>query len=117
MSHAAGDIETPEQLAERALVLLLRSPRLSVSTALELLDIGDRDFRRMLKTNARLADVIAARERGDAPLTRTERPTIRKCAACGGEYIPYAGARWCSDECATVLRTRKRQPNRPTPDA
>lgn len=96
---------TPDQdknmaaLTASAAALLLRSPSLTLSQILELLDIGDAEFREMTRSNPRIAGLLERRRAGQ--LSRPE-DTLRACAACGEWFLPYAGARHCSDECRRI---------------
>ncbi len=93
-----------DSLQESAAALLLRSPRLSVSLVMELLDISDAEFRELVKENAEVSELLEKRRRGE--LAR-EEPDIKTCPACGDWFIPYAGARFCSDECRKIARIAK----------
>ncbi|MEM1433098.1 MAG: hypothetical protein AAGG11_03515 [Pseudomonadota bacterium] len=93
----------------RALALLLRSPRLTVSQVLELLDLGDREFRALVAEHANIRHLLELRRQGalpDAP------PTERVCPTCEERYIPYGGARFCSDTCARLASVPGRLPDR-----
>ncbi len=87
---------TTTNLEESAATLLLRSPRLSVSLVLELLDISDAEFRGMVRQNTTLSALLEQRRKGE--LTFAE-PKLKACPGCGDWFIPYAAARFCSDEC------------------
>lgn len=87
---------TTTNLEESAATLLLRSPRLSVSLVLELLDISDAEFRGMVQQNTTLSALLEQRRKGE--LTFAE-PKLKACPGCGDWFIPYAAARFCSDEC------------------
>lgn len=89
------------RLQESGAMLLLRSPRLSVSLVLELLDIGDAEFRRMCLDNARIAELLDARRNGTLEL---EPPDLVVCPGCGDWFLPYGGSRHCSDECRRIAR-------------
>lgn len=91
---------------EEAVALLLRSPRLSLSRVLELLDLSDADFRRMCAGNGRISALLEARRNGNL---REERPDIATCPGCGDWFVPYAGERCCSDECRTIDRIERRR--------
>ncbi|NIP13452.1 MAG: hypothetical protein GWM88_01380 [Pseudomonadales bacterium] len=97
-----------EKLEEKACALLLRSPHLSVSQVLDLMDIGDLEFREMLKTNPRIASVMEQRREGALPRPESK---LTECPACGDWFVPYASARCCSDTCAKIDQIRN------TPDA
>ena len=88
-----------DALQESAAALLLRSPRFTVSLVMDLLDISDAEFRELVKENAEISELLEKRRRGE--LDRTE-PDIKTCPGCGDWFIPYAGARFCSDECRKI---------------
>jgi hypothetical protein len=89
------------RLEEAAAALLLRSPRLSVSRILDLLDISDAEFRIMYTRNRRIAELLEARRSG----ALTDEPAdLATCPGCGEWFVPYGGARCCSDECRTIAR-------------
>ena len=91
------------RLEQQACKLLLRSPRLSVSQVLELMDISDPDFRQMLKDNTEIATLIEQRK--DGCLT-TPKAEPKECPICNDWFVPYASARYCSDECAQTAQFR-----------
>jgi hypothetical protein len=101
MTEAASDTQDMNALTEAAATLLLRSPALSLSQILELLDIGDAEFREMSRANARIAELLA--QRRDGTLSRREAE-LRQCSSCGEDFVPYGGARQCSDECRAIAR-------------
>jgi len=103
--HSPGTETDMLALKMTAAVLLLRSPRLSVSQILELLDIGDAEFRSMSQDNIQISQLLEARRAGT--LKRTE-PELLSCSGCGEWFVPYAGARHCSDECRTIAVLNKR---------
>lgn len=86
---------------EKAIELLLRSPRLSAGTILDLLEVGDREFREMAAHNPTIAKLLKARRSGALTPPKAE-PT--QCAACGEWFVPYGAARFCSDTCRTAGR-------------
>lgn len=90
-------------LEERALSLLLRSPRLSVSLILELLEMGDAELRDIADRNAEVAELLDARRAGT--LTQP-RPGARQCPSCADWFVPYGGSRFCSDPCRSIARLR-----------
>ena len=90
-----------DTLQESAAALLLRSPRLSVSTVLELLDISDSEFRTLVQDNRQISELLEKRKRGE--LT-TEKPETKNCPVCEDLFTPYAGSRYCSDECTRIAR-------------
>ena len=87
---------TISNLEESAATLLLRSPRLSVSLVLELLDISDAEFREMIRQNSTLSALLEQRRKGEL---KFKEPELNACPGCGDWFIPYAAARYCSDEC------------------
>jgi len=50
-------------IEENAVALLLRSPRLDVGTIMDVLDLGDREFREMMLRNPR---ALGRKARGNA---------------------------------------------------
>jgi len=88
-------------LEEAAAALLLRSPRLSVSRILDLLDISDAEFRGMCARNQRICELLEARRTG---ALAAEPADFATCPGCGDWFVPYGGARCCSDECRTIAR-------------
>jgi len=91
---------TTSDLQESAAALLLRSPRLSVSLILELLDLSDAEFRELTLRNERVRELLDKRRRGELA---TEEPQLKTCPGCGDWFIPYAHARCCSDECVRII--------------
>lgn len=89
-----------------AATLLLRSPRLSLSQILELLDIGDAEFRDMTRDNAQIQTLLGQRRAGTLETPETE---LRTCLGCGEWFVPYAGSRHCSDECRRIARINGRK--------
>ena len=55
------------ELKATAATLLLRSPRLSLSQILELLDIGDAEFRTMTRENSQIQTLLDQRRDGTLP--------------------------------------------------
>ena len=94
-----------KRLEEQACKLLLRSPRLSVTQILELMDISDSQFRQMLKENTEIATLIEQRKDGCLATTKAEP---KECPSCNDWFVPYASARYCSDECAQTAKLRSR---------
>jgi hypothetical protein len=92
---------TNASLEEAAATLLLRSPRLSVSRILDLLDVSDAEFRAMCARNSRITELLEARRTGT--LT-DEHADVVTCPGCGEWFVPYGGARCCSDQCRTISR-------------
>ena len=93
-----------DAIQESAAALLLRSPRLSVSLVMELLDISDAEFRELVRENEEISELLEKRRRGELDTTE---PDIKTCPGCGDWFIPYAGARFCSDECKKIARIAK----------
>ena len=95
------------KLAETAVLLLLRSPRFAVGEILELLDIGEGEFREIAKRNRRIHELLEERRLGQlAPLDKEPR----RCGACREWFVPYGADRFCSDECkkaGQITRSRK----------
>lgn len=81
--------------------LLLRSPRLSLSQILELLDIGDAEFRAMTRDNEQIQALLDQRRAGTLPEHDAE---LKTCLGCNEWFLPYAGSRHCSDECRRIAR-------------
>lgn len=95
----------------QAAALLLRSPNLSVSDVMELLDLGDQDFKEIAQCSPAVARLLEARRLGqlDALCERRDQArTLRNCLTCDEEYMPYAGSRYCSDTCARLALVRTR---------
>ena len=92
-----------DPLQESAAALLLRSPRLSVSLVMDLLDISDSEFRELVRENRKISELLEKRRRGEL---QAEEPELRTCPGCSDLYIPYGGARFCSDECARIADIR-----------
>jgi hypothetical protein len=87
------------QTDEVALALLLRSPRLSLTTILDLLDISDAEFRQIACDNQRIQHLLEARKAGTLKPVSC-RP--RNCPACGEWFEPYASERYCTDTCKSI---------------
>ena len=96
-------------LDAQALALLLRSPHLSVSQVLELLDLGDREFRDLCARHANIRHLLELRKAG---VLEEREARERTCPTCGDRYTPYGGARFCSDTCAKASAIRGRSPQR-----
>jgi hypothetical protein len=102
--HPDNSEDNSKDMAElkvTAASLLLRSPRLSLSQILELLDIGDAEFRVMTQENTSIRELLAQRRDGTLPEREAE---LKTCAGCNEWFLPYAGARHCSDECRRIAR-------------
>ena len=100
--------KTANDLDAQACALLLRSPHLSVSQVLELMDISDAEFREMLKSSKAITTLLEQRREGALP---PMEPKLTECPACNDWFVPYGSARCCSDECAKVSLIR----NAPNP--
>ncbi len=100
-------------LEEEAITLLLRSPRLAVGQIIDLLGVGDLEFRDMTRRNERIASLLEERRAGTLQASRPE-PT--QCPACDEWFLPYAAARFCSDPCRIIgkinERPRRHRPRR-----
>jgi hypothetical protein len=93
----------PDPTAEAA-TLLLRSPRWSVSEVMELLEIGDVEFRHLIEADARLARILEARKSGDAFNGIVERP----CIVCGDVFTTATYRDHCgAAACTRVSRLRR----------
>lgn len=90
-----------DRIQESAATLLLRSPRFSISRVMELLDISDSEFRVLIQKNPRVSELLEKRRRGEL---KVAEPELRTCPGCQDLFIPYGGARCCSDECARITR-------------
>lgn len=98
-------------LEEQAAALLLRSPNLSVSDVMELLDLGDTQFKQIADRNPAVARLLEARRRGELGelcQRRDQELQLRTCLTCAEEFLPYAGSRYCSDTCARLALVRSR---------
>lgn len=102
-SNGEPSAQAMTDLQATAAALLLRSSRLPVSLILELLDIGDAQFRELSKGNPEIARLLDLRRRGELEV---EEPELKACPGCGEWFIPYAGQRCCSDECYRIALIR-----------
>jgi hypothetical protein len=93
-----------DPLTVSGVLLLLRSPRLSVSQVLELMDIGDAEFRQLCHEHPRIGQLLEARRHGRLQAQSAE-PAC--CPVCGSWFLPYAGSRQCSDECREIVRLER----------
>ncbi len=98
--HAA-DHETPDRVEETAIALLLRSPHLEVGQIMELMDIGDREFRDMASRNGDIAQRLEERRLGTLRPIDSEP---RRCRSCREWFVPYGHDRYCSDACKRTAR-------------
>jgi len=93
-----------DPLTASGVMLLLRSPNLSVSQILDLMDIGDAEFRQLCRDHPRIDQLLDARRQGTLSPAPVE-PAC--CPGCGTWFLPYAGSRQCSDECREIVRLRR----------
>ena len=95
-STGKGKGSDANDLAETAVLLLLRSPRFAVGEILELLDMDEREFREIAKRNRRINELLEERRLGQLkPLDKEPR----QCLQCREWFVPYGADRFCSDEC------------------
>ncbi|MEM7218872.1 MAG: hypothetical protein AAF515_10945 [Pseudomonadota bacterium] len=104
-SSRAATPQTPPIEAD-ALELLLRSPRLTVDTILRLLDISEATFRNIIRANPDLGALLRQRSQGQLEIASSEP---LQCKMCEEWFLPYAGDRYCSDECKTKARIERRR--------
>ncbi len=95
-SHSSHSTDTDAGTTAEAVTLLLRSPQWSVSDVMELLEIGDAEFRALVEHNSKLARVLQERKSEEAFDGLTER----QCKACGetfstATFRAYCGAPVC----------------------
>ena len=102
--HAA-DHEAPNRVDETAVALLLRSPHLEVGQIMELMDIGDREFRDMASRNGDIAQRLEERRLGTLRPIKSEP---RRCKSCREWFVPYGHDRYCSDACKHTAQCNKR---------
>lgn len=88
-------------LKATAAALLLRSEHLSLSQILDLLDIGDAEFRDITDANPQIAELLEQRRNGTL---ESNKEDLKSCSGCGEWFLPYAGARYCSDECKRIAK-------------
>lgn len=91
-----ADHDTPNRIEETAIALLLRSPHLDVGQIMELMDIGDREFRDMASRNGEIAQRLEQRRLGKLQPIKSEP---RRCKSCNEWFLPYGSDRHCSDAC------------------
>ena len=75
---------------------------------MELLDISDAEFRNLIQDNSKISELLEKRKRGEQNATKTD---LKTCPVCEDLFVPYAGRRYCSDECtriASITKTRTR---------
>ena len=109
--HAA-DHEAHNRVDETAVALLLRSPHLEVGQIMELMDIGDREFRDMASRNGDIAQRLEERRLGTLRPIKSEP---RRCKSCREWFLPYGHDRYCSDACKRTAQCQK--PHRAAPQA
>ncbi|MGI9325770.1 MAG: hypothetical protein ACR2PZ_11170 [Pseudomonadales bacterium] len=95
-------------LEEQAAALLLRSPNLSVTEVMELLDLGDQEFKEIVQRNPAVAKLLETRRLGKLPPSNVRQSTLRQCLTCEEDFLPYAGSRYCSDICARLALVKSR---------
>lgn len=84
-----------------AATLLLKSPRWSVTRVMELLEIGDAEFRDLVAADAKLARVLAARKS-----TQFFNGVVeRQCTVCGEPFSTATFRNHCGD--AACIRVQK----------
>ncbi len=71
---------------------------------MDLLDISDAEFRNLVQDNAKISELLDKRKRGEL---NTEKPDLKTCPVCEDLFVPYAGRRYCSDECTRITRIAK----------
>ena len=92
--------ETP--LTIEAAGLLLRSPHWTVSEVLDLLDIGDAEFREMVLDNRRLANILERRRQHCVDIHE------RQCRACGEMFVTATFRNHCgAPACRAVASIEK----------
>ena len=79
--------------------LLLRSPRWTVTEVLELLDIGDAEFREMVSDNRSLARILERRSQHCVDIHE------RQCRACGETFLTATFRNYCgTPACRAMAR-------------
>ena len=68
---------------------------------MELLEIGDREFREMTARNQKIKDLLEARRLGVLEAVEVE-PV--QCPICSEWFTPYASDRFCSDPCKAAAK-------------
>ena len=82
--------------------LLLRSPRWTVTEVLDLLDIGDAEFREMVLGNRHLAIILERRQQHRVDVRE------RQCRACGEVFATATFRDYCgAPACRAVARIEK----------
>jgi len=93
-------------LEQKACKLLLRSPRLTISQIMSLMDIGDRQFRELIKTDKEIRRLIKQRKDGKLKPYQVE---TSQCLICEDLFRPYGSTDFCSDECAKTASIDRRK--------
>lgn len=89
-------------LTVEAAGLLLRSPHWTVSEVLDLLDIGDAEFREMVLDNRSLANILERRRQHCVDIQE------RQCRACGETFVTATFRKYCgAPACRAVARIEK----------
>jgi len=91
----------PLATTAEAATLLLRSPRWSVTRVMELLEIGDAEFRDLVAADAKLARVLAARKSEQ----HFNGVVERQCTVCGESFSTATFRSHCGD--AACVRVQK----------
>lgn len=94
----------PLQTAEtmEAASLLLRSPHWTVTEVLDLLDIGDAEFREMVLANHHLANILEQRRQHGVEVRE------RQCRACGELFLTARFRDYCgAPACRAVAKIEK----------
>ncbi len=105
LDNSEANAEKTHATAE-AVTLLLRSPRWSVSAVMELMEIGDSEFRRLVEQNRKLARVLQERKADDGFDGLTER----QCKACGDSFRTATFRSYCgSPACRKVEQLDRRR--------
>lgn len=82
--------------------LLLRSPHWTVSEVLDLLDIGDAEFREMVLENRSLANILERRQQDCVDIQE------RQCRACGEMFVTATFRNYCgAPACRAVARIER----------
>ena len=90
---------SPTSTTVEAAGLLLRSPQWTVSEVLELLDIGDAEFREMLLHNHTLADILERRRQHCVDIHE------RQCRACGESFLTATFRNYCGAPACRAVAT------------
>ena len=94
-----------DKTTSEAASLLLRSSRWSVSAVMDLLEIGDLEFREMMLTNARLAEIVRKRQAGEDHSEVYDR----QCNVCGELYATATFRSHCgAPACRSIDQPHRR---------